>query len=428
MLSATDLANHLSCRHLTQLHLLCARGQLEKPYRDDPGLEVLRRKGEDHERAYLDHLAADGLRLVELPEGNHDVNATRQALEDGPDVIARAWLADGRWVGCADVLLRVPGQSALGEYHYEVVDTKLATRTKPRTILQLCLYADLLAALQGRRPDRIKVVPPGDGFEPETYRVDQYEAYYRRVKAHLDAATGGDGTAYPEPCEHCNVCDWWRRCDTRRHDDDHLSLVAGIVEVRARAELHNTEGKKIGNVVGIDTIAMTVDIKQVGRTEEEELPRCVYACKVLPGKTMRESLVRLGKWVVDNGVDAGAAGSFARAGRDLLLRHPPRRASTGRLRGAQETSVDAARRLAGELDGGMLPIQGPPGSGKTHAGARMIVELVKQGKRIGVSAVSHKVIDNLLRSALVAAGEEAMELKCLHKEPLAKGVFGRGFA
>ena len=221
---------------------------------------MLRRKGEDHERAYLDHLAADGLRLVELPEGNHDVNATRQALEDGPDVIARAWLADGRWVGCADVLLRVPGQSALGEYHYEVVDTKLATRTKPRTILQLCLYADLLAALQGRRPDRIKVVPPGDGFEPETYRVDQYEAYYRRVKAHLDAATGGDGTAYPEPCEHCNVCDWWRRCDTRRHDDDHLSLVAGIVEVRARAELHNTEGKKIGNVVGIDTIAMTVDI------------------------------------------------------------------------------------------------------------------------------------------------------------------------
>ena len=34
----------------------------------------------------------------------------------------------------------------------------------------------------------------------------------------------------------------------------------------------------------------------------------------------------------------------------------------------------------------------------------MIVELVKRGKRVGVSAVSHKVIDNLLRSALKAAG------------------------
>ena len=68
-----------------------------------------------------------------------------------------------------------------------------------------------------------------------------------------------------------------------------------------------------------------------------------------------------------------------------------------------------------ELDGGTLPIQGPPDSGKAHTGARMIAEFVKQGKRIGVSAVSHKVIDNLLQSALGAAVEEAVELRCLHK-------------
>ena len=99
------------------------------------------------------------------------------------------------------------------------------------------MYADLLTALQGRRPDRIAVVTPGRCFEPEVYRVDHFEAYYRRVKARLEEAVDGAGPAtYPEPCEHCTICDWWQVCDERRHADDHLSLVANITRSQ-RAEL-----------------------------------------------------------------------------------------------------------------------------------------------------------------------------------------------
>lgn len=39
------------------------------------------------------------------------------------------------------MLLRTPGASDLGDYHYKVVDTKLSQETKARTILQLFLYA-----------------------------------------------------------------------------------------------------------------------------------------------------------------------------------------------------------------------------------------------------------------------------------------------
>ena len=56
-----------------------------------------------------------------------------------------------------------------------------------------------------------------------------------------------------------------------------------------------------------------------------------------------------------------------------------------------------AQRLGFELDHGVLPIQGPPGTGKTFTGAHMILELLKAGKKIGVSAVSHEAIRNLLR-------------------------------
>jgi uncharacterized protein len=45
----------------------------------------------------------------------------------------------------------------------------------------------------------------------------------------------------------------------------------------------------------------------------------------------------------------------------------------------------------------------------------MICELVRSGKKVGVTAVSHKVIRNLLEAVIEAAGEEGLEVQCLHK-------------
>ena len=43
-------------------------------------------------------------------------------------------------------------------------------------------------------------------------------------------------------------------------------------------------------------------------------------------------------------------------------------------------------------------MQGPPGSGKTWQGARMAIALMREGKRVGVTSLSHKAIHNLLRA------------------------------
>ena len=53
-LSATDLAKHLACRQLTTLDLRAARGEIERSYRHDTGLEALIERGYRHD---LDHLA-----------------------------------------------------------------------------------------------------------------------------------------------------------------------------------------------------------------------------------------------------------------------------------------------------------------------------------------------------------------------------------
>jgi urease accessory protein UreE len=57
-LSATDLASHLGCHHLTQLNLRAALGELRRLYYNDPTLEVLREMGVEHERQYLAFTAA----------------------------------------------------------------------------------------------------------------------------------------------------------------------------------------------------------------------------------------------------------------------------------------------------------------------------------------------------------------------------------
>jgi uncharacterized protein len=65
----------------------------------------------------------------------------------------------------------------------------------------------------------------------------------------------------------------------------------------------------------------------------------------------------------------------------------------------------------------VLPIQGPPGSGKTYTGARMICELVRHGSKVGITGTSHKVIGNLLRAVLAAAApdEEDVDIRPIQK-------------
>jgi hypothetical protein len=63
-----------------------------------------------------------------------------------------------------------------------------------------------------------------------------------------------------------------------------------------------------------------------------------------------------------------------------------------------DKKVDAIIDKAVNLDQSHFTVQGPPGTGKTYVGARIILELILQGRRVGVMALSHKAINNLLQS------------------------------
>ena len=235
--SASDLVGHLDCRHLTALDAAVARGSMQKPKIWDPVLQTLVERGITHEREYVESLRKTGVSLVEIAGGginSAQVDQTLAAMRAGADVIVQGALVQGAWGGRADILRRVETPSALGGWSYEVIDTKLARETKGATVLQLCLYSDLVAALQGCTPGTMYVVTPGSGFEPERYRTAAFSAYYRRSRKGLEQFLDGGsaGTTYPEPNEHCDLCAWRVPCDRRRRADDHLCLVAGISTVQ----------------------------------------------------------------------------------------------------------------------------------------------------------------------------------------------------
>ena len=85
------------------------------------------------------------------------------------------------------------------------------------------------------------------------------------------------------------------------------------------------------------------------------------------------------------------------------------------LREPDETVLAAAMRIAPHIECGILPVQGPPGAGKTHIGARMICTLTKAGRNIGITANSHKVIRNVLDEVLRAADELGVSVQCMQK-------------
>jgi predicted RecB family nuclease len=253
--AATDLVAYLACEHLTGLERAAMAGLVDRPMRDDPELDVIRRRGFEHEQRYLADLAADGRSVVtirldgSIEDRGEQLRAaaaeTVAAMASGADVIYQATFFDGTWRGHADFLLRRddPDRPSIwGPYHYEVADTKLARHVKSSAILQICSYIDQLERLQGVQPQWLYVALGGSAHAVERLRVDDYMAYYRSVRDRFLAAVADNqpvafpppGT-YPDPVEHCDVCRWAAECATRRRQDDHLSLVAGISSRQRRA-------------------------------------------------------------------------------------------------------------------------------------------------------------------------------------------------
>jgi hypothetical protein len=181
------------------------------------------------------------------------------------------------------------------------------------------------------------------------------------------------------------------------------------------AAAHRGEPVERGGVelVELDRVAGPRVLRRARETTAAH-PRALIPGEPVRTAAQRAALRDVAAALLTHGVDG--RGRFA-AARQLLARRPPRLVGppSTELRRPEESAADAVVRVVGELDGSYLPVQGPPGSGKTFTAARAIVERVRAGQRVGVTAVSHNVIGKLVAGLLEEAGRARVRVRVIQK-------------
>ena len=171
--------------------------------------------------------------------------------------------------------------------------------------------------------------------------------------------------------------------------------------------------KEAGTIVALDALNGTLDLQWSVRKERPH-PTSLIPPDPILATAQKAALERIGEWVAAHGISG--PGRY-RAARDLLLHRPPRagQADGTELVPAGEAVDEVARRLVRQLDETVLPVQGPPGAGKTYVGAEMILELVRAGRSVGITAFTHRALTNLLDAVLDHAQERGVAVRAVRK-------------
>jgi len=81
--SPSDLGNFVACEHLTRLELAAALGESTRPDFSNAYIDLIARKGAEHEAAFLEALRSEHRDVVEVALGpDRDFSAAAKATAD----------------------------------------------------------------------------------------------------------------------------------------------------------------------------------------------------------------------------------------------------------------------------------------------------------------------------------------------------------
>jgi uncharacterized protein len=265
----------LDCPHYLTLRHRVDSGELAEPQQPFGSFaRLLTQKGLAHEHECLAEYRRQGKSVREVEPRREGetfaawVQRVANPLTDGVDVVYQMPFVHNGIRGIADFVERVEDPDA-GAVSWEPVDAKLTrAEAKPGHVLQLCFYADAIQALTGVRPPHMHIWLGSGKREP--LRVADFRPYWRRLQNQLVVAlaAGAAGTTTPEPCPHCQFCEFNAICQQQWRSEDSLVYVAGIrqLEIAALttggvptlAGLARTDGAAVAGV-GADRLTRLVE-------------------------------------------------------------------------------------------------------------------------------------------------------------------------
>jgi len=131
---------------------------------------------------------------------------------------------------------------------------------------------------------------------------------------------------------------------------------------------------------------------------------------------LRKAVGRFADSIVSGADTYPALRAFLNREPPRIRGHAPGTAIVGEDRDALPRIIEA---IAG-LDRSVVFVQGPPGAGKTHTGSHVIVELMRRGKKVGISSNSHKAINHLLASVEKVAVRQKVDFHGVKKSTAGK--------
>ena len=271
-------------------------------------------------------------------------------------------------------------------------------------------------------------------------RESRYADYQNRL---MDAATGED-----DHRRHlADLLDfhareerpqWWEFFDRQSRFEDELlddtECIAGLTLAGPpapvkRSLLHTfrfppqeTKRKADDKVVDVATLSAAGRIVQID--EENLIVTITRGVKggplprnlnIGPGKPINSDPLR--DAIYRFAMDLLAGNNSYLAVRDILSKALPRihGHDEGQAITVGNDLLTATTDAVAGLTDSYLFIQGPPGAGKTHTSAHVIVELIRRGKKVGVAANSHKAIHNLLIKIEEMAEENGVNFQGIKK-------------
>ena len=184
-----------------------------------------------------------------------------------------------------------------------------------------------------------------------------------------------------------------------------------------------TIGKKVEDTSTLKAAGEIVDLNESTCTlklissEENPLPKKLSIAQIdaINHAPNRAAIYRYADFIIENTGKSHVA-------TELLTKATPR------VQGIKSgdpliTSTDLKSGILdviSNLDDSYLFIQGAPGTGKTYTCSHIIVDLIKQGKKIGITSNSHKAIHNLLERVENVAKEKNVVFQGIKKRVPAK--------
>lgn len=206
---------------------------------------LLSRRGDEHEKQVLADFIEQGLDVVKIDikglSKDEAFEKSKEALRGDSDIIFQPVLRGKGFGGHADFL-----RKDAGEENWQIWDSKLALSVKPKFLIQLCCYAEMLQEMTGKLPEHIGIIL-GDA-KRVPFLTRKSFSYYQQVKsAFLSHMESFDPQEIPTPTGFGSNGRWETVADEWLVESDHLSLVANIrqSQVKRLAETEITAAEQL---------------------------------------------------------------------------------------------------------------------------------------------------------------------------------------